>query len=242
MSRKDRESMEELWSKRFDEEVDYEENEPMTRKAKREKEQSISPVLTVIVIFLALLIILPISAYAWFSNREDLSEEPTSPSVEQALVVEADEDDLEDDNEEELEEENEEDPTEEEPEEEFEVEETEPEETTETVEGVDSTGTETAPASQADSGSVEEASAPAQQTQNATQESEVASEQADTVQEPATEEQEAASDQQAQYYTVKAGDNMYRIALNHGLTTQELMQLNSLSEETVFIGQELRVR
>ena len=42
-------------------------------------------------------------------------------------------------------------------------------------------------------------------------------------------------------YTVQPGDNMYRIALNHGMTTQELMALNNLSEETVYVGQVLQV-
>ena len=42
-------------------------------------------------------------------------------------------------------------------------------------------------------------------------------------------------------YTVQAGDNMYRIALNNGMTTQELMALNGLTEETVYVGQVLIV-
>lgn len=42
-------------------------------------------------------------------------------------------------------------------------------------------------------------------------------------------------------YTVQPGDNMYRIALNHGLTTAELMALNNLTDETVYVGQVLIV-
>lgn len=42
-------------------------------------------------------------------------------------------------------------------------------------------------------------------------------------------------------YTVQAGDNMYRIALNNSMTTQELMALNGLTEETVYVGQVLIV-
>lgn len=42
-------------------------------------------------------------------------------------------------------------------------------------------------------------------------------------------------------YTVQAGDNMYRIALNHNMTIQELMALNNLTEETVYVGQQLIV-
>ena len=42
-------------------------------------------------------------------------------------------------------------------------------------------------------------------------------------------------------YTVKTGDNMYRIALNHNMSIQELMALNNLADETVYVGQELIV-
>ena len=35
---------------------------------------------------------------------------------------------------------------------------------------------------------------------------------------------------------------MYRIALNHGMTTEELMALNNLSSETVYVGQVLKVK
>jgi lipoprotein NlpD len=45
------------------------------------------------------------------------------------------------------------------------------------------------------------------------------------------------------YYIVKKGDNLYRIALNHGVSTHDLVTWNSLSDETkIEIGQELRVR
>lgn len=45
------------------------------------------------------------------------------------------------------------------------------------------------------------------------------------------------------YYIVRKGDNLYRIALNHGVSTHDLVTWNSLSDETkIEIGQELRVR
>ncbi|MCC5894942.1 MAG: LysM peptidoglycan-binding domain-containing protein [Alkalibacterium sp.] len=233
MSKKDRESMEELWSKRFDEEVDYTDEEPMSRKAKREREQRISPILTVIVIFLALLIILPISAYAWFSNREDLSEDPTSPSIEQPLVVNDEEEELEEEpepeEEEELEEESEE--------ESEEVEEPVEEEVEEEETVVQPSEPEPEP---------EQSTPPAEESVAASTE-QSASEETQTPAQSAPEEEvsqpeETEPQPETGSYTVKAGDNMYRIALNHGMTTEELMQLNNLSEESVFIGQELRVR
>ncbi|UQS82773.1 LysM peptidoglycan-binding domain-containing protein [Bombilactobacillus folatiphilus] len=45
------------------------------------------------------------------------------------------------------------------------------------------------------------------------------------------------------YYVVQAHDNAYRIALNHGMTTQQLYQLNGLNSNTVLRpGMQLRVR
>lgn len=45
------------------------------------------------------------------------------------------------------------------------------------------------------------------------------------------------------YYTVSAGENAYRIALNHNMTTEELYQLNGLqSGSTITPGMQLRVK
>ncbi|MCC5889129.1 MAG: LysM peptidoglycan-binding domain-containing protein [Alkalibacterium sp.] len=237
MSRKDRDSMEELWSKRFDEEADLTEDEPMSRKAKREKEQGISPILTVTVIFLALLIILPISAYAWFLNREDLSESPSSPSVEQVVVVEDEDDEDEIEEEEEEEEEQEEEEEEEETEEaEPESEEpelvSEPEETTDLGQSQAASSQETT--DQNESGSSEEVTETVSQPEP----------EPDPEPEPEPEQtvEQTESNTEASYHTVSAGENMYRIALNNGMSTEELMQLNGLSDETVFIGQKLKVK
>lgn len=43
-------------------------------------------------------------------------------------------------------------------------------------------------------------------------------------------------------YTVKAGDNMYRIGVNNGLTVAEIMQLNGLADDTVYVGQVLKLK
>lgn len=43
-------------------------------------------------------------------------------------------------------------------------------------------------------------------------------------------------------YTVKQGDNLYRIAVNHGMTQQELMNLNGLTQPVVSVGQVLQVK
>lgn len=43
-------------------------------------------------------------------------------------------------------------------------------------------------------------------------------------------------------YTVKPGDNLYRIALNHGISTDELKALNGLTTDEVAVGTVLVVK
>ncbi len=43
------------------------------------------------------------------------------------------------------------------------------------------------------------------------------------------------------FYTVKSGDTAYRVALNHGISVDELMKFNNLKKPTVWVGQKLRV-
>lgn len=44
-----------------------------------------------------------------------------------------------------------------------------------------------------------------------------------------------------QIYTVKAGDNLYRIALNHGMDLATLKQINGLTGDEISVGMELKV-
>ncbi|MGX6977729.1 SAG1386/EF1546 family surface-associated protein [Vagococcus elongatus] len=43
-------------------------------------------------------------------------------------------------------------------------------------------------------------------------------------------------------HVVQAGENLYRIALNNGLTVEQLKQMNGLSGDEVSIGQQLKVQ
>ena len=43
-------------------------------------------------------------------------------------------------------------------------------------------------------------------------------------------------------YTGKAGDNLYRIALNHNMTTEELKALNGISGDEISVGSVLKVK
>lgn len=44
-----------------------------------------------------------------------------------------------------------------------------------------------------------------------------------------------------QNYEVKSGDTLYRIATNHGLTVQQLMEYNQLTSSTIHVGQKLMI-
>ncbi|MDZ7681348.1 MAG: LysM peptidoglycan-binding domain-containing protein [Fodinibius sp.] len=47
--------------------------------------------------------------------------------------------------------------------------------------------------------------------------------------------------QQNAYYVVKSGDSLYKIAQTHGMTVNELKELNDLSSNTIRVGQRLTV-
>lgn len=247
MGKKDRKSMEDLWSKRFDEEAEDTEDGPLSRKAKREREKSISPILTVTLIFMALLIILPTSAYLWWSSRESLSEEPTGPSIEQVMK-----------NNEEVEEQLEEDDEINDPEDdELELADSDKEDSSVNDEEIDKNSAElltSAEEENSEAASVADdvvsESAPETNANNNTQNQDTESSSQSNDEEKIEESTETTeiestpentSAQNVNFYNVKSGDNMYRIALNHGMTTEELMQLNNIQDETVQVGQELRV-
>ncbi len=64
--------------------------------------------------------------------------------------------------------------------------------------------------------------------------------------EPAPEERESIVRQgdgtsPNTYYTVRSGDSLYRIASQHGLTVEELKQLNNLDTDMLRVGQRLTV-
>ncbi|UQS83720.1 LysM peptidoglycan-binding domain-containing protein [Bombilactobacillus thymidiniphilus] len=80
-------------------------------------------------------------------------------------------------------------------------------------------------------------------------ESDTATQQQPTADDNTTSEQATAQQapdsntSQADYYVVKPHDNAYRIALNHGLTTEQLYQLNGLSRGTILRpGMQLKVQ
>lgn len=68
--------------------------------------------------------------------------------------------------------------------------------------------------------------------------------QAEQNQSSASEAQNAQSETSSAQntYVVQPQDNLYRIALNHGMTTEEIMELNGLTSTTIQVGQVLKVK
>lgn len=51
-----------------------------------------------------------------------------------------------------------------------------------------------------------------------------------------------SSNVQNEYYTVKSGDTLYEISLKHGMTVDQLKDLNNLTSNSINVGQRLAVR
>ncbi|MEG0782036.1 MAG: LysM domain-containing protein, partial [Carnobacterium sp.] len=75
MSKKriDDQQKEEAWSRKFDDEGGFSEGN-YSRTARKKAKGGISPILTTLCVFLALLIILPISVVWWYSNNKDVED------------------------------------------------------------------------------------------------------------------------------------------------------------------------
>ena len=54
--------------------------------------------------------------------------------------------------------------------------------------------------------------------------------------------QSLCDDLQNETYVVKTGDNIYRISLATGMTQKEILDMNNLKDEKIFVGQKLIIR
>lgn len=219
MSKKKQSRDEEIWSKRFGEdynELEYVSRSERTKGQKYDNSDGMSPILTGTVIFLAILILATIFYYVWYSNRpSDQLRGSNDPEIETVDNNGDEEPDAEEDTVAGADEEENDSEANEEP-----NPDTEPESNTE-------------PEPQPDSDTEPE---PEPEPETVTEP------ETEPLPEPEPEpETTPTPTPTGETYTVQAGDNMYRIALNHGMTTAELMALNNLTEETVYVGQVLIV-
>ncbi|WP_028273080.1 LysM peptidoglycan-binding domain-containing protein [Atopococcus tabaci] len=219
-----------LWSKRFDDDSDYMETN-LSRSARKKAERGIPPILTTTIIFLVLLIILPVGAYIWWSSEPAaVSNEPVQ--TEEQIQVSKNSTSVQPQSSN----------VEEEREETEEPEETKTQEKAEEAEVQEETKKETKPETkeEPETETVKEETneLPPSTVDETTTTAETSTEETIEEEPVVTEEPEETS---YNTYTVKPGDNLYRIALNHGMTTDELKQLNGITADSVQVGTVLRV-
>lgn len=192
MSKKriDDQQKEEAWSRKFDDEGGFSEGN-YSRTARKKAKGGISPILTTLCVFLALLIILPISVVWWYSNNKDV--EDTGSANDQVTMNSS----------------------------------------SSSKESSSSSSKESSSESKPaeSSSAVSSSSAPVEETPAPVEPTPPVEETPPPVEEPPV----------TNTYTVKAGENMYRIGQNHGMTVEEIMQLNGLSSDTVSVGQVLKL-
>lgn len=200
----------ELWSRTFDEDEGYT-NGNYSRTERKRADKAISPVLKSLWIFLALFIILPTSAYLWYSYNDGNTSEPETEN----LVVKQNESSQSESS-----------AAEESEESESEVSETDEADESEVAQAESEAASSEAVSSEPES----------------VESSEVVESESQAVQESSVEESTQVSESQGtNTYTVKAGDNLYRIALNHGMSTDQLKSLNGLTSDEVAVGSTLVV-
>ena len=211
MSKKDMNDKEELWSKKFDEEMEEADQDTSEHKKKKSK---ISPILTGSVALLGLLIVVMIFFYVYYRGRDGAQVAQTSDQV----TLQENSNDIKDLNlkarDSQKEKEEKEKKAEEEKQKEQEKKEKEQERKKQQ----------------------REEQRQQEQQQQQTQQQEQSNQQQQTQQ---TQQQQQSG---GSSYTVQAGDNLYRIAVNHGMTLDELLQKNGLSaNSTIQPGDTLQV-
>ncbi|MEG0442897.1 MAG: LysM peptidoglycan-binding domain-containing protein [Carnobacterium sp.] len=198
----------EIWSRKFDDE-DGLANDEQSRIARKKAKGGISPILTSLFIFLALLIILPVATYLWYTNSgraDELKPAEDKITITQNSSTESSSEAKKSSS-------------------------SSSEESSESVSSEESSIAETSVESEA----VIEQEEPEQSTPEIIEEAPI--EETPEVETPEVE----TPAETGNTYTVKAGDNLYRIALNHGMTTEELKALNGISGDEVSVGTVLKV-
>ncbi|MBM6613719.1 LysM peptidoglycan-binding domain-containing protein [Desemzia sp. RIT804] len=199
----------ELWSRTFDENEGYT-NGNYSRIERKRADKAISPVLKSLWIFLALFIILPTSVYLWYTYNDQNTSEP---ETEKLVVKENESSESES----------------------SEAEESEDESTV--SESEESEEADESKVAQAESESKIQAESVSSEPESV-ESSKVVESESQPVQESSVSEEstQVVESQTTNTYTVKAGDNLYRIALNHGMSTDQLKSLNGLTTDEVSVG------
>lgn len=215
---------EELWSKKFDEEMEEADQDTSEHKKKKSK---ISPILTGSVALLGLLIVVMIFFYVYYRGRDGAQVAQTSDQV----TLQENSNDIKDLNLKARDSQKEKEEKEKKAEEEKQKEqEKKQERKKQQREEQRQQEREAEQARQQEQ---------QQQQQQQTQQQEQSNQQQQTQQTPQTQQQQQSG---GSSYTVQAGDNLYRIAVNHGMTLDELLQKNGLSaNSTIQPGDTLQV-
>lgn len=192
MSKKriDDQQKEEAWSRKFDDEGGFSEGN-YSRTARKKAKGGISPILTTLCVFLALLIILPISVVWWYSNNKDV--EDTGSANDQVTMNSSSSS-------------------------------KESSSSSSKESSSESKPAESSSAVSSSSAPVEETPAPVEPTP------------------PVEETPPPVEEPPAETYTVQANEGLWRIAKNHGLTLEQLKEMNGLTSDATYIGQVLRVK
>lgn len=233
MTRKNSHSdQEKLWSRSFEDEefIDV----PYSRSAKKKAENNVSPITKIILIFGILLLVLPSAAYLLWLDRGDqktsaeeeqqgqivISQNISSTSEKQESSDAASDEEVQE-----------------------EIQEKGPEiaketgkEEVEQKEPIKGNKPELESKNQTPESSSVSESPKKEETKKPEPPSKV-----ETKPEPDTEKQETLP-VTGKTYTVQPGDNLYRIALNHNLTTDQLKAMNGISGNEIKVGDVLKVQ
>lgn len=194
---------EKAWDRKFDDDNSLVDDK-YSRTARKKAKKSVHPVITSLVIFLALIFILPSLAYVWWSNEGNDSSKEQKSSEERMIITQNSSSEL------------------------TSSEEPESEVSSESV------------SSEEESSESESQVAEVEEPESQPAEVPVI-EEPESIVEPEPEP-EPEPEEVTNTYTVKAGDNLYRIALNHNMTTDELKTLNGISGDSVSVGTVLKVK
>ena len=198
----------EIWSRKFENNEDNEKDN-YSRSARKKAEGGISPILTSLFIFLALLIILPTATYAWFMYERGDAEEFKADNDKITI--------------------------------------------TQNSSSKESSSEKKESSSEKSSESEETSTLEIPAKSESKVEDEIVEEPEPTIPEevipetpvqpdPEPEVEKPVVEEASNTYTVVAGDNLYRIALNHGMTLDQLKAANGISGNDVAVGTVLKVK